>query len=102
MPHCGHLRMPRRVALPRLERKAGVVDVVFLLSLCFAARLAWIVRVCGVEDETTLDGEEIVASVSILGLFFVSFRDKLETLKTRENKTSKVMTGKVTHGATYY
>lgn len=96
--------MPRRVALPRLERKAGVVDVVFLLSLCFAARLAWVVRVCGVEDETTLDGEEIVASVSILGLFFVcvSLRDKLETLKKRENKTSKVMTGKVTHGATYY
>lgn len=60
--------MPRSVARPRLERKAGVVDVVFLVSLCFAARLAWVVEVCGVEEEeeeTTLDEVVTVTSASI-------------------------------------
>ena len=67
--------MPRSVARPRLERKAGVVDVGFLLSLCFAARLAWVVEVCGVEEEeeeeeeeeTTLDEVDTVTSASIFG-----------------------------------
>lgn len=55
------------MALPRLERKAGVEDVVFLLSRCFAARLAWAVKACGAEDETALDEAVTVTSVSICG-----------------------------------
>lgn len=74
--------MPRRVAFPRLERKAGVD---FLLSFCLAARLVWAVGVSGVEDDTNLDVEVTVASVSILA------GERIETL--RETSTNEKVWG---------
>lgn len=61
--------MPRRVARPRLERNAGVVDEFFLLSLCLDVRLGWVVN--GPGGETTLDEEDIDASFSILEFIII-------------------------------
>lgn len=46
--------MPRSVARPKLERKAGVAGAAFLLSLCLTARLVREVEVC----DTRLEEEE--------------------------------------------
>lgn len=59
MPHRGHFRIPRSVARPRLERKAGVTGAAFLLSLCLTARLVREVEVC----DTRLEEEEVVEVV---------------------------------------
>lgn len=68
MPQRGHLRMPRSVARPRLERKAGVVGVAFLPSLCLAARLDRGAEVCDTRPAEEVEVEETVVSVFIIGL----------------------------------
>lgn len=61
--------MPRSVARPRLERKAGVPGAAFLLSLCLTARLESGVEVCATRLEEEVEDDAAV-SFFIMLLFF--------------------------------